>query len=83
MKREYTSKMTFIHSLQPWAHTIILQRNEILKTYQEMMKVTKCMEKNSYFARTMTAKEGHPTSGFKGDKKNKWEKVPRKGKKIP
>jgi hypothetical protein len=36
-----------------------------------MMKVAKCMEKNSFFARTIMAKEGHPTSGFKGDKKNK------------
>jgi hypothetical protein len=39
--------------------------------------------KNSYFARTMMAKEGHPTSAFTGDKNNKWEKVPHKGKRIP
>jgi hypothetical protein len=45
------------------------------------MKVAKCMEKNSFFVRTIMAKEGHPTSGFKGDKKNKWEKVPHKRKK--
>jgi len=48
MKRGYACNMMFIHSLQPWAHTLILQRSEVLRTYQEIMKVAKCMEKKNH-----------------------------------
>jgi hypothetical protein len=56
---------------------------KLLKTYQEMMKVAKCMEKKIIFCKNNNGQEGHPTCGFKGDKKNKWKKAPHKGKKIP
>ncbi len=83
MKRGYACKMMFIHSLQPWAHTLILQRSEVLRTYQEIMKVAKCMEKKIIFCKNNDGQRGHPKGGLKGVKKNKGEKVPHKGKKIP
>jgi hypothetical protein len=48
-----------------------------------MMKVAKCMGKKFIFCNNNDDPKGHPKCGFKGVKKNKWEKVAHKSKKIP
>ncbi len=51
MKEKYVYKVAFLHGLQPWARNVILQRNKIPATCQEMMKVEECMEDDTMHKR--------------------------------
>lgn len=59
----------FIHSLQPWAHTLILQRSEVLRTYQEIMKVAKCTGKKIHILQEQWWPKRPPQRWLQGNKK--------------
>jgi hypothetical protein len=68
MKREYASKMTFIHSLQPWAHTLILQRS-VLKNLPRNDESGKMYGKNFIFCKNNNGQRGPPRMWLQGRQK--------------
>jgi hypothetical protein len=83
MKEKYTQKVAFLNGLQPWARKQILQRLEVLKTCQKLLKVVECMEDDSAYPKSnltlaTNSKEGvcKARGDFIGKRKKKWEKNP-------
>jgi hypothetical protein len=60
MKKEYAPKVTFLHGPQPGACKLMLQRSEVSKTYQKLMKDVKHIENDFTFHKNSNGQSGHP-----------------------